>query len=150
MSWEQVHAPCVFKPKRNISNGVVLYPILCFDEQDVCDAVARLNADEWFIQRYVEGQSHYLCGYISRDGTYRAYWQTNLMQQPEGKSIVLARIGANPGVDEESFFSGLARQGYFGPVMMEIIEEATGKLNYIEINPRFWGPLQLAVDACPE
>jgi hypothetical protein len=32
--------------------------------------------------------------------------------------------------------------------MMEIIASDAG-LYYIEINPRFWGPLQLALDVCP-
>jgi len=33
---------------------------------------------------------------------------------------------------------------------MEIIEGADGHIYFIELNPRFWGPLQLGVDACPE
>jgi hypothetical protein len=150
LAWSEAVPPCVFKPISNVSGDVVHYPILCFTERDVLSASDRLSASEWFVQRYVEGQSYYLCGYLSRNGSFFSYWQTNLLQQPNGKSIVLARTGSNPGLDENNFFDGLAEIGYFGPVMMEVIAEPGSVLNYIEINPRFWGPLQLGVDACPK
>ncbi|SEI50216.1 hypothetical protein [Nitrosomonas eutropha] len=150
IAWYDALAPCVFKPNVNVLDGVVLYPILCFSQCKVSETRARLDPDQWFVQEYVEGQSYYLCGYLSRNAEFQFYWQTNLMQQPNGKSIVLARTGTNPGLDESRFFNGLTNMGYFGPIMMEIIEEPNGQLNFIEINPRFWGPLQLAVDACPE
>lgn len=149
LSWEQVTAPCVFKPNRNVLDGKVHYPILCFSQDEAVKEKERLNPDSWFVQEYVTGQSRYLCGYLSRNGEYCSYWQTNLVQQPGGKSIVLARTGANPGLDENLFFKELSRLGYSGPVMMELIEDAGGRLHFIEINPRFWGPLQLAADACP-
>jgi hypothetical protein len=44
--------------------------------------------------------------------------------------------------------SHLHRHGYHGPLMIEFIFTAEGGY-YIETNPRFWGPLQLALDACP-
>ncbi len=149
LEWNNLTAPCVFKPKENIVGGEVLYPVLCFTELEVKQAASELSPDRWFVQRYVSGQSHYLCGYLCRDGQRAWYWQTNLLQQPGGKSIVLAKMGLNPGIDEENLFSGLTRVGYFGPFMMEVIQDNAGGLNYIEINPRFWGPLQLAVDAYP-
>lgn len=150
VAWDAAEAPCVFKPNSNLFDGKVHYPILCFSQSDVAETKRRLNNKQWFVQKFVQGQSHYLCGYISRNGDYCCYWQSNLMQQPNGKSIVLARIGTNPGLNEELLFNGLTRNGYYGPFMLEVIEEADGQLNFIEINPRFWGPLQLGVDACPE
>ncbi|KAA6184676.1 hypothetical protein F2Q65_11260 [Thiohalocapsa marina] len=104
---------------------------------------------EWFAQTWVEGQSHYLCGYLARDGQRAYFWQDNLLQQPGGKSMVLARSGANPGVDVDRLFVGLHALGFHGPFMMELISDAHGALHYIEINPRFWGPLQLVLTACP-
>lgn len=148
--WGQVITPCVFKPKENISNGEVHYPVLCFSPTDAKNEYSRLNPEHWFAQRYIQGQSHYLCAYLSRDGHRVAYWQTNLMQQAGGKSIVLAKTGENPGFDEDIFFQKLTRLQYFGPLMMEILQDEQGNFFYIEINPRFWGPLQLAVDAYPE
>lgn len=146
---EAARAPCVLKPRRNLVNGRVQYPLLCRTDTELAAAKATINPADWFAQDYVQGQSHYLCGYLSRSGERAWYWQDNLLQQPGGKSIVLARTGSNPGFDTEAFFAGLQAIGYHGPLMLELIQDAAGRLHYIEINPRFWGPLQLALDACP-
>jgi len=142
------HAPCVLKPVRNVVGGCVLYPLLCRTPAELTHALAGLDRANYFAQDFIVGQSHYLCAYLARDGRVASFWQTNLMQQPGGKSIVLARPGANPGLDEARLFAGLHERGYHGPFMMEIIASDTG-LYYIEVNPRFWGPLQLALDVCP-
>ncbi len=130
-------------------DGIAHYPVLCFDPQEVERMRGSLDPRTWLAQAYVVGQSHYLCGYLSSQGRFAFYWQTNLIQQPGGKSIVLAKTGQNPGLDEGKFFSSLAKKGYRGPLMMEIIQTSDRSLFFIEINPRFWGPLQLGVDACP-
>lgn len=149
LPWTSPTSPCVFKPKSNILQGIVHYPILCFDNDEATHFSSKLDPNDWFVQQYVEGQSHYICAYLSRGGSYHCYWQTNLMQQPNGKSIVLARLGSNPGIDEVKLFRGLSLMGFWGPIMMEIIEASDGHIYFIELNPRFWGPLQLGVDACP-
>ncbi len=145
-----LHAPCVLKPRVNISGGRVLYPILCPDEATLARARPGLNDAEWFAQDYVDGQSRYLCGYLAADGRRAWFWQDNLLQQPGGKSIVLARTVDTPAFDAGIFFDGLHAIGYRGPLMMEVLVDAVGQAHYIEINPRFWGPLQLALAACPE
>lgn len=150
ITWGEIATPCVFKPKENINAGSIHYPVLCFNDADVKNQYATLAPEEWFVQKYIQGQSHYLCGYLSSSGEYTFYWQTNCMQQPNGKSIVLAKTGKNPGFDESLFFNNLFKHKYHGPLMMEIIEDSSGQIFYIEINPRFWGPLQLAVDAHPK
>ncbi len=143
------HAPCVLKPRENVSGNKVLYPKLCLTDAALHAALPGLDEAQWFAQDWVEGQSHYLCAYLARNGDRAWYWQDNLLQQPGGKSMVLARSGANPGVDVDALFDGLAALGYHGPFMMELLRDAAGRLHYIEINPRFWGPLQLALAACP-
>jgi hypothetical protein len=141
-------APCVLKPLDNVSGGRVLYPLLCRTEVELDQALTGLDKRAYFAQDFIVGQSHYLCAYIAKDGQTASFWQTNLMQQPGGKSIVLARAGHNPGLNEAALLQGLHARGYHGPLMMEVIE-SSGALYYIEINPRFWGPLQLALDVCP-
>ena len=142
------HAPCVLKPLQNVTGGRVLYPLLCRTSTELADALRGLDRSTYFAQHFIMGQSHYLCAYLARDGRVASFWQTNLMQQPGGKSIVLAQPGANPGIDEAALFAGLHARGYHGPFMMEVIASDMG-LYYIEVNPRFWGPLQLALDVCP-
>lgn len=143
------HAPCVIKPLQNVVNGRVLYPLLCRTPIELTQTLEGLDRSAYFAQDLIAGQSHYLCAYLARDGRVASFWQTNLMQQPGGKSIVLARPGANPGLDTATLFAGLHARGYHGPFMMEVIASDAG-LYYIEVNPRFWGPLQLALDVCPD
>ncbi len=147
LSMDALRAPCVLKPRRNVDGSTVLYPLLC----DSAPALAGPGQPRYALvlcQEFVRGQSHYLCGYLARDGSHVTFWQENLMQQPRGKSIVLARACRNPGVDADALMSHLHRLGYHGPLMVEFIVSAEGPC-YIECNPRLWGPLQLALDACP-
>jgi hypothetical protein len=142
-------APCVLKPHENVRGGRVLYPWLCRTPAELDAALTRIEPDAYFAQAFIVGQSHYLCAYLSREGQVASFWQQNLMQQPGGKSIVLARPCANPGLDEARLFAGLHERGYHGAFMLELIV-SEGRLYYIEVNPRFWGPLQLALDVCPD
>ncbi len=144
-----LRAPCVLKPTQNVKNGKVLYPLLCRSPRELDMALDGLDRSAYFAQDFIVGQSHYLCGYLTRDGRHASFWQTNCMQQPAGKSIVLAKVGGNPGIDEAALFKGLHARGYHGPFMMEVIASSSAVF-YIEVNPRFWGPLQLALDACPD
>lgn len=145
-----LRSPCVLKPRVNLVSSRILYPVLCLTQEAVNTALSGIDPSYWFAQDYVDGQSYYLCGYLSRRGEYASYWQENLLQQDQGKSIVLARTCANPGFDVEGFFKGLTIMGYHGPLMLELIQDAHDNLYYIEINPRFWGPLALASCACPQ
>lgn len=142
-------APCVLKPKYNMMNGKIMYPLLCHHPHDLEVALEQIDTDYWFSQNWIDGQSIYFCAYIDRDGHFDSFWQENLMQQPDGKSIVLARTSTNPGIDEESLMDGLHNKGYFGPFMMEIMRDEENRMHFIEVNPRFWGPLNLALKACP-
>lgn len=150
LAWENLKPPCVIKPRNNIVNNNVYYPRLCLTQNELNDALKCCDNQEWFAQEWVDGQSYYLCGYISRSGNYKYFWQENLIQQPSGKSIVFARSVQNPGVLLDSFWDGLIKFGYHGPIMMELIKDSRGTFKYIEINPRFWGPLQLTLDACDD
>lgn len=146
----QWQAPCVLKPRSNIMNGKVQYPYLCFSDEELAQTLTKLEPSDWFAQSWVAGQSFYLCAYLDRQGGWSAFWQENLLQQPGGKSIVLARTCNNPGIDVSCLMRGLHLLGYHGPFMLEIIRDQDGKLYFIEVNPRFWGPLELARKACPD
>lgn len=142
-------APCVLKPKCNVQSGRILYPKICKNESDLTSALKDLDTHHWFSQAWVDGQSFYLCAYLDGRGGWDAFWQENMLQQANGKSIVLARNCENPGIDVNRLMLGLHEMDYRGPFMMEVIRDYNGVLNFIEVNPRFWGPLDLARCACP-
>lgn len=143
------HAPCVLKPKINLHLGETLYPKLCRNERDLNVALSEIDSQHWFSQTWVEGQSFYLCAYLDRRGGWDSFWQENMLQQPGGKSIVLARACHNPGLEVDKLMRGLSDFGFHGPFMMELIVDHLEDLYFIEVNPRFWGPLNLAREVCP-
>jgi predicted ATP-grasp superfamily ATP-dependent carboligase len=136
--------PCVFKPKKNVVNGASFYPIICFDS--VHNTIESHMIDYYYCQEYVDGRSFYLCGYICKNGRFDYFWQENHLQQAAGKSMLLCSTVSPPISNSSEILSDLYKQGYHGPVMIEMIE-SKDQFYFIEINPRFWGPLQLALDS---
>lgn len=124
---------------------MVLYPIIIQTEKDAKKVLGSIDVELYFAQNYINGQSYYLCGYLTKSGESAVYWQENLLQQPNGKSIVLARSCNNPGIQEKQIATALIDVGFHGPFMIEFIK-SNGLFYFIEINPRFWGPLQLGLD----
>jgi len=142
---------CVFKPRKNIVNNRTLYPIICLTKKDIYESRKKINEKIWFVQEFIKGQSLYLCMYVRKNGLFCYFWQANLLQQPNGKSIVLARSIDSPKVVSENLIADSLHQlGFYGPIMIEFIIDESGVPKFIEANPRFWGPLQLAIDTCPQ
>lgn len=140
--------PCIAKPVKNVLSGKVLYPVLLETKKELMTFLSINDQDQFFFQKYIHGQSYYICGYLDRKGRYQFFWQKNLLQQAGGKSIVFAVTTTNPGLDEHAFVKRILSTGYYGPIMAEFIQHEN-RLYFIEINPRFWGPLQLLVDWKP-
>jgi hypothetical protein len=142
--------PMVAKPRANVGrDGAIKYPQLLRSREDLDAFLASQNADDYFAQEFIGGESHYLLMYISRDAQVFLSAQRNLAQQPGGKSIVLAET-CTFARDEVagktvSLLQGL---GFHGFAMVEFIVDGRGPC-FIEVNPRPWGPLQLCADhAC--
>ncbi len=110
---------------------------------------AQCDAENYFFQEYVEGQSFYFCIYVSANGESASFVQRNLCQQAGGKSIVWAEHASGCHERELRILAqALTEMEFTGWVMIECIERE-GRLFAIEANPRLWGPLQLAIDVCP-
>src|SRR5690606_41380121 len=115
-----------------ISAGRTLYPIFIRNAEEWREVSAVEDLSLYFAQRYLDGQSHYLCFYVSRSGEIEGYAQTNLVQQPGGKSIVLAqarRLEEFPVAPK--LMDWLREVGYRGPIMIELME-ADGQTYFIE------------------
>ncbi len=146
LSIKKTTIPFVLKPFKNIIDGAVLYPFIIQTESEAREILNSVPQNLYFAQKYINGQSYYCCGYLSPNGKFSLYWQENLLQQPNGKSIVFARSCQNPGIKEQQIIAGLKRKGFYGPFMIEFLKKEKFIFIFIEINPRFWGPLQLGVD----
>ncbi len=138
--------PFVAKPKENVVDGRELRVYLVHSE----DIWNRFQADEdpedYFYQKFVDGTSLYFCA-LFRDGEIVHHIsQKTILQQPDGGSVIKARPG---DFFPQSLASGvealMSDVGWSGVAMFEFREMA-GNYYLIEVNPRFWGPLQLCID----
>jgi len=140
--------PFVAKPSENVSpDDRILYPYLVRTERDRRRFLAEPARSTYYLERYMEGQSWYLLYYMGRSGRWQAGAQRNLLQQGQGKSIVLARMEIYPDSGlVERIAVRLRSDGYRGFIMVEL-RRNDREVVVIEANPRCWGPFQLALDA---
>lgn len=143
--------PLVAKPIRNVDpGGVTQYPVLLRTTEDVDRFVATSTVDNFFLQELVRGQSLYLFVHMSRDPEHVVLWsQRNILQQPQGKSMLLAetsRLHETPIA--QRLVGVLSAAGFTGLGMIEMIQDGE-RLVFIEMNPRIWGPIQFCLDQGP-
>ena len=145
---EPANLPLVAKPFRNISKkGRSLYPQLLTTRSELDAFVALEDTEEYFLQEYVSGESYYLFVYVPRSGDQaHTFSQRNLMQQPNGKSMLLAEPASfHLSPIATRVVELLRNAGFRGLGMVEIIK-TPDRAVFIEMNPRIWGPIQLCVD----
>lgn len=146
---KNITLPCVAKPIQYLASKSkqVFSPVILFNKKDLKKFKDSFNASEFYFQEFVSGKSFYLLYYFYKNGTFTKFSQENIIQQPEGKSIVTA-ISSDFHLSKESkkYETLFKNMKFHGLVMVEIKQD--GKNNYmIEANPRFWGPSQLFVDS---
>lgn len=139
--------PIVAKPKKYMSDsGKVYSPFLLMNEKEFNSFKTLLNENDFDFQQYIEGESYYLLYYFSKSGNVYALSQKNILQQPQGKSILAAYVAGIHLEDiAERYRQLFFRLGYRGLVMIEL-RKCKGSYYMIEANPRFWGPSQLFCD----
>ena len=138
--------PFVAKPKENLKDGVSLYPFLVENNQDLKEFFLSESSEFYFFQQFIKGRSYYLLAYISRGGSVFQSSQENLAQQPNGKSILIARTSDFHHSDTAKHaLTALLNTGFTGFVMLEFIAGDCGDY-FIELNPRPWGPLDLCIN----
>lgn len=144
----QANIPFVAKPKKyKSSDGNIYIPLFIQDENDLNSFINNYKTEEFYYQQFIYGKSVYLLYYIFKDGTIFKFSQENLIQQEEGKSILLARSSDYHNNNISKKFENLfIENNFYGLVMVEIKIDDNA-IYMIEANPRFWGPSQLFVDA---
>lgn len=146
---ESFGVPCVAKPRQYYGglSKKMLKPILIFSESEKESFLQTSDVDDFYIQKFIDGQSFYLLYYFFQDGSFINYSQENLIQQSEGGSILAAKSSnfhmRGHSEQYEKLFTAIQ---FHGLVMVEIKQDKKGTY-MIEANPRFWGPSQLFVDA---
>jgi len=140
--------PVIAKPYYGISpDGRRLYPLLLYTEQDWDQFTSMPDRNLYFIQRYINGPNYYLQYYFHTSGQVDRFSMRNLVQQPDGKSIVAAEPAHLHLEKTYCVFETLLQDmGFHGLIMIELMFE-NDQFYMIEANPRMWGPAQLMIDA---
>ncbi|WP_168928978.1 ATP-grasp domain-containing protein [Paenibacillus dokdonensis] len=138
--------PVVAKPRQYSNSGLALSPVIIYSNTELARFREMYRTEDFYFQEYVDGESYYLLFSFDKEGNSVSFSQKNLIQQGNGKSVVLAESSnihlEKIGFEYNKLFTDL---GYFGVVMVEI--KRNSSIDYmIEANPRFWGPLQLVLD----
>lgn len=139
--------PFVAKPFQEFSSktGKKVYPWIILNEFDYLHFLKNADAEDFFYQKYVDGESYYYLIQMYKNKKPIVFYQKNLLQQSNGKSIIAAISCECPDrLFENRIISALESQAFHGSIMIEVIIE-TGNCWIIEANPRLWGPLQLAL-----
>lgn len=145
-----VALPFVAKPLVNITaHGKSLYPYLIDNEEKLAQFHVNEEVTDFYFEEYITGPSFYLLFYLARDGGVYKFSQQNIAQQANGKSIVMAQSAdLHETAVGDQFVTILQTIGFHGLVMVDLMHQIkTGRFVFIEMNPRFWGPSQLMVDA---
>lgn len=140
--------PIVAKPLHNISRqGQSLYPKILRTRADLDAFQAGALTEEYFLQEFVQGESIYLLLYLPRNGGEEFSWsQRNLLQQPNGKSMLFAEpADFHHSTAAKHVINVLRHSRFWGLAMVEVIQTNDRQV-FIEVNPRIWGPIQLCVD----
>lgn len=134
--------PFVVKPKFYETTEILSSPIIV-NSEEVLNSI-NFDSKNYYCQEYINGNSYYLLYYISKDKKIYRLDQENILQQPQGKSIVAAHL-ISQFVDDRKFRNMFNTINFHGLVMIEI-RIVNNEPYIIEANPRFWGPSQLFVD----
>ena len=148
VEYQKLNFPFVAKPIRNINTtNKSLYPYLIYGETDLKAFENTENPNDFYYEEYVSGESHYLLLYFSKKGDHYKFSQQNLLQQADGKSIVMACPSYIHQLSVADKFEQMLKKINFHGLAMVELKLCNGEPIAIELNPRFWGPSQLFVDA---
>lgn len=139
--------PFVAKPIKNINdNGRSLYPYIITNDSDVLRFLKSEEKDDFYYEEFIQGESYYLLLHLGKNKTVVSYSQKNILQQAEGKSIILAEPSEiHTCRNAVNIIEMLQKVSFYGLIMIEV-RKVDNELCVIEANPRLWGPLQLLSD----
>ena len=151
----QVGYPCVVKPRRsNAWNGTAFLPdhgpCYASDARELDAAVqTRRQGDTWpLIQGFVAGRGKGVFA-LCEHGRVVAWFAHERLRdvRPSGSGSSLRRAAPLDPRLRAPAERLLAALQWHGPAMVEFRDDGTAEPCLIEVNGRFWGSLQLAVDA---
>lgn len=147
--------PAVLKPARSrnwVGGRCISPPVQYVDSFDDLRAAlvraSKTGSFPWLVQEYVAGQGQGVFCLFDHGRPHSFFSHRRLREKPPsgGVSVLSESVPLPPrmvAVAEKL----LSRVGWHGVAMVEFKVTADGTPFLIEVNGRFWGSLQLAIDA---
>jgi predicted ATP-grasp superfamily ATP-dependent carboligase len=151
----QLTYPAVLKPYRSMIpfNGGWMASCVKYahSAQELRETAARheyFSRHPFLIQEYVEGQGKGIFALYDHGTPLVFFAHRRLREKPPsgGESVLCESVPVDPALRAMAD-SILQSVGWHGVAMVEFKVAADGKPYLIEVNGRFWGSLQLAIDA---
>jgi len=147
--------PAVLKPYRSMiySNGrwiasSVQYANSVRELREIVDRHEYFNRHPFLIQEYISGQGQGIFALYDHGTPLAFFAHRRLREKPPsgGESVLSESIPLNP--EQRAMAHSLLNfVGWQGVAMVEFKVSPDGTPYLIEVNGRFWGSLQLAIDA---
>lgn len=152
---EQIGFPCVIKSRwSNVWNGKQFLPTKNQAYAKDCDQFLKIlstynGETSWpLIQSFVHGQGKGIFALCNRSTVVAWFAHERLRDtNPTGSSSSLRRSIALDERLMEPARKLLADFEWHGPAMVEFKDTGTNSPSLMEVNGRFWGSLQLAIDS---
>jgi len=144
VEYRALNLPCVIKHRRK--GAYVAHDV---DDLDRILAKIGNSLDQYLAQEYIPGRNGYgYFGFFSEGSELGFYMHQRIMQWPiEGGPSVVARSFYLEEL-RESGKRILTSLGWTGVAMVEFKQSSRdGKFYLIEVNPKYWGSLDLAIHA---
>jgi predicted ATP-grasp superfamily ATP-dependent carboligase len=152
---EEIGFPCVVKPRRSNARAGGRFlpakaPVYVNGREDLRGAVvACRQGEEWpLVQSYVAGRGKGVFALCEAGRVVAKFAHERLRDtRPTGSGSSLRRsVAPDPRLVEPAERL-LAEMRWHGPAMVEFKDDGCGPPCLMEVNGRFWGSLQLGVDA---
>jgi predicted ATP-grasp superfamily ATP-dependent carboligase len=146
--------PCVLKPARSrmlLNDRVTGTAVSIAQSESDVDAVANspwLGQVDCLVQQFIPGTGAGIFSLCGRDGAVAWFAHRRIREKPPRGGV--STLSESIAVDGElrALSERLLREAdWFGPAMIEFRVDPEGRPWLMEVNGRFWGSLQLAVDS---
>jgi len=147
--------PVVLKPYRSMiwTNGRCTAASVRYAEsvRELERTVAQyeyFGGNPFLLQEYIPGQAHGIFALYNRGKLVASFAHRRLRENPPsgGVSVLCESVEKNPGAWRMAK-TLLDHMAWHGVAMVEFKVSADGTPYLMEVNARFWGSLQLAIDA---
>jgi len=152
---DEIGFPCVVKPRRSNAREGALFatakaPAYVNQPDDLAKVIeARRQGADWpLVQEFVRGQGKGVFALCDRGRVVAWFAHERLRDtQPTGSGSSLRRSVSLEGRLREPSERLLGELQWHGPAMVEFKDDGINPPCLMEVNGRFWGSLQLGIDA---